>query len=194
MSMGRHFLWVILVFEVPDAFIWRWPSYATVILVSCATGLQAFTVCQSMLRLWKQFCKRAQEKRSTESLIYIQRRNEPKIRHTRAPTSASLDVTHKPNVNASCCSLSPSGGFEFSFVLHVHPTKEVLVVTSWRTPCRSHGNLVTVEYLFTTQSWLWCHSQTNICQPWPTACDPLNHSKGVGYDEFHSDLHFSQSL
>lgn len=25
---------------------------------------------------------------------------------TRAPTSASLDVTHKPNVNASYCSLS----------------------------------------------------------------------------------------
>ena len=103
---GRQFLWASLVFEVPDAFLWRSPSYAIVILVSCATVLQAFAVCQSMLRLWKQFCKRTQEERSTESLIYMQRTNGPNVGPTRAPTSASLDVTHKPNVNASYCSLS----------------------------------------------------------------------------------------
>jgi len=53
-------------------------------------------------------------------------------RRTRAPTSASLDVPHKPNVNVSYCSLSHCcHQMVLNFhVFHVHPTKEVLVVTS----------------------------------------------------------------
>lgn len=128
-------------FEVPGAFLWRWPSYATVILVSCSTVLQAFTVCQSMLRLWKQFCKRAQEGRNTEWRIYIQRMNGPNIGSTRAPTSASQNVTHKPNVNASYCLLSHCCHqvvLDFHFSMYTQPRKSWL----WRHERR---RVVTVE-------------------------------------------------
>ena len=68
----------------------------------CATGIYRMSEYVTVVKAVLQACTR----RSTESRIYIRRINGPNIPPTRAPTSASFDVTRKPNVSASYCSLS----------------------------------------------------------------------------------------